>query len=238
MLSISVGYIKIYFKDNFMKDVCVFMHGSGGISKANLWYVKFLVNSGMTVFVPNNEIICPKCTGYSSSFEKLLIDNKMKNLYKKIIRLRTKQITQTIDLIYSLNYKGKISLYGISEGSIIVARYTNDKRNGLINKKVIMAYSPEYNYYAETNKPLRGKKNIIKINIVGKKDEYFGNIKNSIAGKYAKYINRPIEGNMLETCIQSGHKCKVYILEDCTHDLTKNKSLLRSILKTVIHSQM
>jgi hypothetical protein len=75
----------------------------------------------------------------------------MKILYKNIVRIRSKQLEECIQLICSLHYEGKISLYGISEGSIIVARYTNRKLNHLIDKKVIMAYSPEYNYYAETN---------------------------------------------------------------------------------------
>lgn len=191
MLSLSLGYIKIYFKDNFMKDACVFIHGSGN-EKAKLWYIRFLVNNGMTVFVPNNEEMY---------------------IHKKIVRLYMKQVTQIIDLIHALNYDGKIALYGVNEGAPIVAKYTNKKRNKIIDKKVLLGYNPG-----------RWKnKSVIRINIVGK------NNTQPVCARGYQDGTQEVTGRQM---------CKVYALENCTYDLVKDKLLLKKVLQTVVHTQM
>lgn len=230
MKSITSGILKIFYKSKLFDKCAIFMHGSGGLTENNMWYVKLLVKNDYTVVIPDNSLNCKKCIGYSSSYEKLLQNNKMQNLYKKIIKIRLQHINEAFQFLetWCKRYLKNVLLIGTSEGSIVVSRYCNTVYNKYVDKKIIISYSPEKNYYNPTNCPLKGTKDTLYINIIGLKDEYFGSY-NSISSKYSKHLKTEVIGNMFLTCLQNGLKCKIYILNTLGHDLTKNKSVSRII---------
>lgn len=187
MLCVSFGYIGVYFKNNatFLDKACVFMYGS----KVNMWYVHFLVKSGMTVFVPYVKDL--------GKYWKHALLNK--DMYTKMTRVVSDQLTQTIDLIRSLNYKRKITLYGKDEGGIVVAGYSH-----FIDKKVIIG-RPEYTYHATPSG--HHKKNIMKISV-----------------RDAKIIS-----DTIHVRVKGPQTCKVYILSFTQPDSQLMRDILTNV---------
>lgn len=222
--------MKVFFSPKFDKSkIMLFMHGSSGFIKSNMWYINYFVKLGYTVFCPDHTVYCKKCLGYTSTPRLILRKNsKLKHIYEDIIKLRMFEIKTVMKYLQDMECK-EIVLSGISEGAICVSRYKNI--NKLVSKKLIISYSPEINYFNPVENPLNSKGEMV-YNFIGTKDEYFSNNKKSVSYNTHLGINH---GNCTTVCLNKGYTCKVYIFSHGKHNLLLHyKDDLMKILKNIL----
>lgn len=169
----------------------IICHGSTGINKITKTYISVLKQYDdvyFELFENNEKHNCKGSLKYISNPRNILNNEKRYQcLYKTIVFRRLNHIYQMIN---KLNQP--VTLLGISEGGAAVCLANHP----LIQKKIIVGFSCEYNYFLPIKNPLVS--NCPSLVMLGERDPFFSKHSNSVASiisrKSLYYKNHIIKG--------------------------------------------
>ena len=180
----------------------LYMHGSSGLYKGEV-YRKYIVEElGFVFFSPNSYKIKDRPTYESPA--KTSDYNKVHKVRVAEIYYNHKRLNK-LDFIDSRN----VFLMGNSEGGLAAAIYESNKFAG----RIVTAFSCESSYFYKNFK-LGSKRSEPFLNIIGTHDEFFAK---------KTYLNKKykVNGNGIEK-LKNYKNAKVVILPKAKHDLTAN----------------
>lgn len=192
----------------------LYMHGSSGLYKGDVYRKLVVEKLGFIFFAPNSYKIKNRPTYKSPTKEKK---------YNKVHKIRVAEINYNHKKLKMLDYidNKNIFLMGNSEGGLAVAIYNASSFRG----RIVTAFSCESSYFYKNFK-LGSKKSKPFLNIIGTHDEFFA--KGSSLNKKYK-----VKGHGIDK-LKNYTNAKVVILPKAKHDLTLNiyvKDEISSFLK-------
>jgi len=180
----------------------LFMHGSAGLSKGEVYKRYIVQEAGCIFFAPNSFKVKKRPTYQSPTSLKK---------YEKVHKLRQAELDINLKRLLKLDFidKKNIFLMGHSEGGLASSLYKSKVFKG----RIITAFSCEHSYFYE-NLKLGSRKHEPFLNIIGTDDEYFA--KDSL-------LNRDynVDGHGVLT-LQNNRNAKIVILAKTRHDITQN----------------
>lgn len=190
------------FKEERVFQTLLYMHGSSGLYKGDV-YRKYIVEElGFIFFAPNSYKIHNRPT-YKSPTKA--------SAYRKVHKVRIAEIDYNHKKLRKLDFvdNNNIFLMGNSEGGLAVAIYKASSFKG----RIVTAFSCESSYFYKNFK-LGSKKDKPFLNIIGTHDEFFA--KGTTLNERYK-----VKGNGIEK-LKNYENAKVVILPKAKHDLTSN----------------
>ena len=197
-------FVKKYpnMKEKKKYKTVLYMHGSSGLYKGEV-YRKYIVEElGFIFFAPNSYKIKNRPTYKSPAKRKE---------YNRVHKVRITEIDYNQKRLKKVDFvdNKNIFLMGNSEGGLAAAIFKSNKFAG----RIITAFSCESSYFYENFK-LGAKKSEPFLNIIGTHDEFFAK---------KTYLNKKykVNGNGIEK-LKNYENAKVVILPKAKHDLTTN----------------
>ena len=180
----------------------LFMHGSAGLSKGEVYKRYIVKEAGCIFFAPNSFKVKNRPTYQSPT--------SLKN-YEKVHQVRQAELDYNLKKLLKLDFIDKKNLFlmGHSEGGLAASLYKSKVFKG----RIITAFSCEHSYFYE-NLKLGSRKHEPFLNIIGTDDEYFAR---------DSFLNRNynVDGHGVLT-LQNNRNAKVVVLAKTRHDITQN----------------
>lgn len=180
----------------------LFMHGSAGLSKGEI-YKRYIVSEAKCIFFAPNSFKIKKRPTYLSPMPL--------KKYEKVHKLRQVELDYNLKKVLKLDFidKKNIFLMGHSEGGVAASIYKSKS----VKARIITAFSCEHSYFYENIK-LGSRDDEPFLNIIGTDDEYFA--RDSI-------LNRDynVDGHGVLT-LQNNINAKIVVLGKTRHDITQN----------------
>lgn len=185
-----------------MYPTILYMHGSSGLYRGEVYQRYIVEELGYLFFAPNSYKIKDRPTYQSPT--------KLKK-YMKVHKVQVAEIDYNSKRLLKSGFvdKNNLFLMGNSEGGLAAAIFQSNK----FNDRIITAFSCESPYFY-TNFQLGSKKSEPFLNIIGTHDEFFG--KNTDHNREYK-----VEGHGIEK-LKNYKNAKVVILPKAKHDLTRS----------------
>jgi len=197
--------------------VCVFMHGSTGLSDISMAYVNFMASLGFLVVCP-----CSKKVEYNSTAQHVCTSS-YQQLYKSVLISRIKTLNKALKMATTRFPNANLVAMGTSEGGIAVARC---KSPVALSMKIVCSYLPRSCYFTPRG-PYFSLYNTREVHcIAGTRDEYFG-MNDSIAARTAHVC-----GNGAS---HRGALASIHLIHNAPHNLVKNhKRQVFRIIKSLL----
>ena len=182
--------------------IVLYMHGSSGLSRGEVYRKYIVEEAGFIFFAPNSHKIKNRPIYKSPAKEKH---------YIKVHKIRVAEIEYCLNKLKKLPYvdKKNIFLMGNSEGGLAAAV---SKTEGF-RARIVTAFSCENSYFYKNFK-VGFKKHTPFLNIIGTHDEFFS--KKSKLNKNLKTNGHGIE------LLKKYYNSKIVVACKAKHDLTKN----------------
>lgn len=200
------------------KGTIVYLTGSKGFTSNHRSFINFFNHIGFDVYSYDHLSHFKWMYGTTFPYSSTIHTANTKHMKMLYAFLRNFRKWECEMMIKKLDIP--VILVGNSEGAIGVSR---SKTFGLVQKKIILGYSIDHNYFTPGSKNI--KCDVPVYHIIGYDDEYFGKTRDSVASRLARRRTPQIS------------KCKEYeshLLYFATHDLSRNK-LVYSILKSILN---
>jgi len=180
----------------------LYMHGSSGLFKGDVYRRYIVEEVGALFFAPNSFKIKDRPTYKSPTKHKK---------YLKVHKIRQAEIEHTVHKFKELDFidNDNLFLMGNSEGGLAAAIYKCKQFKG----RIVTAFSCESSYFGENFK-LGSTKEEPFLNIIGTHDQFFSK-KSELNKKYQ------VEGHGINA-LKKYTNAKIVILSQTMHDITTN----------------